>query len=606
MKNQNKNSSCVRYQLHQSCMDTSTQDNSNEMSDEFLIKDRNDEYKTEKCSPMVQCTDDSVSADSLNPVVFSSSSHEDNLKAKLDKSIEDNNDTECEKLLKTNTITKTLPIIVPGLDRAITSGNKKIVKIINSHICSNSSKIVSNFYKQYEEILKDTSVWMGTECSCSKTDTLKYEEKICDSSKILLIVEPNDESSNVQMENFHDFPIKVKTSSSFRRNESKAVAQGIIPELHQKLDRVPKSVAKRLFKKHSNLTMVCPSAFKSIGFGLEERSVSKINCISLFCRLKGIIPIGEYHFPLKIGDVQTDVFEGTSHFTSALHIGDKIHNHQQEAGTLGGFVKYYGIDTFLTCAHVIFGKSNISNLQKRYIHFNFHTLHNDDDTRPVQCTLIRHILNYETQESEMEVDDEESADDEEETTIDAALVLIQMPNIFHDSTGGPSCVRNDVSTHAITQPTQGSIETASCANNPVELRIKLNDCVDQTGDNLPALGLRSKYLNDNFYDSDDVHSRAIALSSFSGSQERLISAIKMNRVKIPLQCHVRMDTILMYNQYSIQNMDFGEGDSGTCIYAIETGSQETGCIGMLVGKSTSGECIFTPMKEILKALEVDI
>lgn len=113
-------------------------------------------------------------------------------------------------------------------------------------------------------------------------------------------------------------------------------------------------------------------------------------------------------------------------------------------------------------------------------------------------------------------------------------------------------------------------------------------------------------MNENVYDSDDVHSRAIALSSFSGKQERLISKIKRKIVSIPLQCHVRMDTIIMYNQYSIQNMDFREGDSGTCIYATEAGSQKTGCIGMLVGKSTSGECIFTPIKEILKALEVDI
>lgn len=454
-------------------MDTSIQKNSDEESDEFLIKDSRIE--------------------SLNHAVLCFPSHEDNLKANLDKSIEENNDLKCLQLLKTNTITEILPIIVPGLDRAITSGNKIIVNIINSYICSNSSEIVSIFYKQYEEILKNTSVWMGTECFCSKTDTLKYEEKICDSSKILLIVEPNDESNTVQIENFHDFPIKVQTSNSFSRNESKAAAQGKIPKLHQPLERVPKSVAKRLFKKHSNLTMVCPSAFKSIGFGSEKRSVSEKNCISLFCRVKGIIPIGEYHFPLKIGDILTDVLEGTSHFTSALHIGDKIHNQQHEAGTLGGFVKYYGSDTFLTCAHVIFGKSNISNLKSnKYVHFNVHTLRNEDDSKPLQCTVIRHILNFETHESEMEVDDEESAnDEEEETTIDAALVLIQMPDTLHASSGGPSCVCNGVSTHAIANPTQVSTETSSCAHKPVELRIKLNGNIGPTGDNLSALG---KYI----------------------------------------------------------------------------------------------------------------
>lgn len=61
----------------------------------------------------------------------------------------------------------------------------------------------------------------------------------------------------------------------------------------------------------------------------------------------------------------------------------------------------------------------------------------------------------------------------------------------------------------------------------------------------------------------------------------------------------------MYNQFVVQNMDFQEGDSGTCIYSPFTGSPDIGCIGMLIGKSTSGECIVTPMKEILKALEVN-
>lgn len=417
------------------------------------------------------------------------------LKPEFDKLIENNNDIECESFLASKSLTIMWPLIPVGLAKAVASGYTKIVKIIHSYIRSNSTKIIEAFNKKYEAILKDTKVWMGTKCSCCNKDTKEYENKLCGSSELILIVETNDQSNSINSEeNFLDFSIKVilVASSSFRINESKAVAKAIIPESHQKLDRVPKSIAKRLFKKHSNLTMVCPSAYKSIGFGSKKQAIIEINCISLFCRIKGIIPIGEYHFPLKIGDVQTDVLEGISHFTSALHIGDKIHNQQHEAGTLGGFVKYYGIDTFLTCAHVIFGKSNISNLEKRYIHFNCHTLHNDDDTRPVQFTLIRHILNYETQESEMDEDDQESANDEEEvTTIDAALLLIQMPNIFHDSIGGPSGVCNDVSTNAIAQPTHGITKTSSCAHNPVELSIQLNGNVDPTGDNSSALG---KYL----------------------------------------------------------------------------------------------------------------
>lgn len=170
----------------------------------------------------------------------------------------------------------------------------------------------------------------------------------------LLILGVDDEITYSDAKYFYGFEIRRYPNSSFRTNESRVVAErqlpasslDIVPEA--RLVKVPKFLAKELFKTHSNLTMICPSAFKSKGFGSKEHTVTDIDCISLFCRLKGIIPIGEPHFPLKINGFQTDVLEGTSYLTSAFHIGDQICNSEKETGTLGGFVKYYGFDTFLT------------------------------------------------------------------------------------------------------------------------------------------------------------------------------------------------------------------------------------------------------------------
>ncbi|CAC5380599.1 unnamed protein product [Mytilus coruscus] len=521
-----------------------------------------------------------------------SSKHNDYiLETKLYTSIDDNNDTEFQSLLKSNQLSFILPLLAPSLAKAVDSGNHKIVNIIRSHIVNKSSQILTEFRDKYKETLKDATVWIGTECSCNKIDERQYEDEMCEQPKPLFIVETNAESRTIKVEEkFHGFLIKVVTDNTLRKNESRNIEQNIKPETQQRLDRVPKSVAKRLFKKHSNLTMVCPSAYKSKGFGTDKFTIDKINCINLFCRIKGIIPIGEHHFPLKINGMLTNVLEGTSYLTSAVHIGDKIYNSNEEIGTLGGFVKYYGIDTFLTCAHVIFGKSNIANLQTKDIHFNCHTIRNDDKKEPVKCTLISHILKYDTEETPMEENDMESAESEEETSIDAALVFIQMPNTSNNPIGD-CCPIPD--------------STASSANKSVELRIKLQGYGDSTDDNLSALGLRSIYLNENFIDTDVKHSMAIALSAVTGKQERLISLSKSNKLSVLVPSHVRVDTNIMYNQFSIQNMDFQPGDSGTCIYTSFTGSDDIGCIGMLVGKSTSGECIVTPMKEILKAFEVD-
>lgn len=308
---------------------------------------------------------------------------------------------------------------------------------------------------------------MGTACSCNKVDERKYE-RMREQQNPLFIIETDDDSKTIKVEEkFHGFLIKVVTNNTLRKNESRSIEQNKILETQQRLERVPKFVAKRLFKKHSNLTMVCPTAYKSNGFGTDKFVIEKIDCINLFCRSKGIVPIGEHHFPLEINGTPTHVLEGTSYLTSAVHIGDKIYNSNQETGTLGGFVKYYGIDTFLTCAHVIFGKSNIADIKTKDIHFKCHTIKNDDDKEPVKCTLISHILRYDTKEY-MEVENleyAESTEFEEETSI-AALVLIQMPNSEDESMEGASALERN-------EAIQGFAAASNCSQKHVELRIKL-------------------------------------------------------------------------------------------------------------------------------------
>lgn len=107
-------------------------------------------------------------------------------------------------------------------------------------------------------------------------------------------------------------------------------------------------------------------------------------------------------------------------------------------------------------------------------------------------------------------------------------------------------------------------------------------------------------------DPDDVVSQALAVSSYSGKQEGYVILHKEKEVKIPIPTHVRTrDNIILYNQYSLQNMQFQDGDSGTCIYGKCMKSGKKGCIGMLIAKSTSGQYIITPMKDILNALGVN-
>ncbi|CAG2229590.1 unnamed protein product [Mytilus edulis] len=238
------------------------------------------------------------------------------------QSIKNKTPHECKSILESKMLHDFLPLLTTALANAVAAGNHEIGTIIHYYIIDNSPKILQLFHRTNGKILQDAKVWMGTECFCNKTEEGQYEDSICNKPRPLLVVEGNDALKSLEVQEFNGFQIKVITDSSIRRNESKVAAERQLPESQQKLEKIPKSVAKLRFKRHSNLTMIRPSAFKSIGFETPDHKVLETSCISLFCHIKGIIPIGEHHFPLKIKGVPTDVLEGTSYlqvqFISAI------------------------------------------------------------------------------------------------------------------------------------------------------------------------------------------------------------------------------------------------------------------------------------------------
>lgn len=58
----------------------------------------------------------------------------------------------------------------------------------------------------------------------------------------------------------------------------------------------------------------------------------------------------------------------------------------------------------------------------------------------------------------------------------------------------------------------------------------------------------------------------------------------------------------MYNQL-LMNLPLNLGDSGTCIYVIDSNQQKKGCLGMAIAFLSSGQCVITPLKEILKKMK---
>lgn len=130
----------------------------------------------------------------------------------------------------------------------------------------------------------------------------------------------------------------------------------------------------------------------------------------MFCRKKGIIPIGENHFSQFIDGVETDVLEGGPTLAANLHVGDAIGPYHSR-GTLGGFYEYMGRACFLTCAHVMY---DVQNLLKSPYDVTKHEAVNTylhTPSGPTECgSIIRRIFEH---------------DDPNVTSVDAALVEIK-------------------------------------------------------------------------------------------------------------------------------------------------------------------------------------
>ncbi|CAC5422105.1 unnamed protein product [Mytilus coruscus] len=221
----------------------------------------------------------------------------------------------------------------------------------------------------------------------------------------------------------NDFPktfwkvnVKYTINDKIEKNECKEIhkkLQTSLSEVHFLNKVVISGVdAKTVFTEHSNLTLICKSAFKSKGFLKNEHEFVDIPCVQLYCKSKGVIPVGESHFPKTICGLQTDILEGSPCYLAGIRVGDEIGTDEFKRGTLGGFLLVRGVKTFLTCLHVFL---NVDELSADNVSLNDEKLsmvklypRSSAVQNSHECGYIREIAFQ--------------VDNEKETSIDAALI----------------------------------------------------------------------------------------------------------------------------------------------------------------------------------------
>lgn len=290
----------------------------------------------------------------------------------------------------------------------------------NDTIKALSWKITREFYKKYEQSLKNNiiDIYPAYQCQCHN---LAQGQKCLLVSKKLIVIECIGEKTDVTPYTFWNFKLSYFENS--KKDESSMKPRYEMEEILQKIAHLsePSSysiflptldghVASSLFKKHRKLSLICPSTIKSSGYG-QKHTILACKCVQLFCHRKGIIPLGENHFPRNILGIPTDILQGRGQFASTkLRVGDKIGTATQQ-GTLGGFYDYLGHKCFLTCAHVLLGLNELTApLDDSSRNRQVDVMLDPQQGQQICGKLIRRIFSY---------------GDPGSTSVDAALVLIE-------------------------------------------------------------------------------------------------------------------------------------------------------------------------------------
>ncbi|XP_052084311.1 uncharacterized protein LOC127721578 [Mytilus californianus] len=298
--------------------------------------------------------------------------------------------------------------VLEGLSSSLINQDKDTSKVIAWFI---AKKLFLSLDKSIRENVTD--IWPAFMCNCHR------KQQICCSDKIVINIEMNklrpdlpDTFWKTDINYIFDDRVINKECSQVHKHLQNS--SGKIQFSNKK--SISGVDAKHLFMEHNNLTLICKSSFKSTGFLKEKHKVIEQSCFQLYCKRKGLIPIGENHFPSSFNGLITDVLEGSPHFLSQLKIGNQVGTDEYKRGTLGGFVQVRGDKAFLTCLHVFLSadelaSDNLSLDDEKTLPVKLYR----KNEHPLICGKIRDIA--------FEVDNEK------ETSIDAALVEIQTDSI---------------------------------------------------------------------------------------------------------------------------------------------------------------------------------
>ncbi|XP_056007396.1 uncharacterized protein LOC125665437 isoform X2 [Ostrea edulis] len=346
------------------------------------------------------------------------------------------------------------------------------------------------------------------------------------------------------------------------------------------LPTVTESEARELFRKHSNLTMISASPYKSVGYSKGKHRVVEKLCISLFCLHKGYIPYGEEQFPKKIRDVEVDVQEGYCYFGAGRSLELGGHIKRLMNGSIGGFVDLPNSKVgLITCAHVVFSSEQLMMLrngQRPSTDIEVEAFDKGSHSYKVCGKCIHADFPHVYKIGNPHLFTSASKD----PNVDVALIEVHEDiNTFEFRT-----VPSEQLQSAGFDPTNPPVFSGEVASLPDPDPVhKVSGQIPNKLDSVVKYGAVTGFTIGNLYHSH-AHVRFV--------QESL---------KLPGDLHCAV----MCDQIEIQNLPHGQffvcGDSGSFVFCINP-DKTLSCLGMAVGVSTRESCLVTPIDRILDNL----
>ncbi|XP_056007785.1 uncharacterized protein LOC125666670 isoform X2 [Ostrea edulis] len=344
------------------------------------------------------------------------------------------------------------------------------------------------------------------------------------------------------------------------------------------LPKVTESEARELFRKHSNLTLISASPYKSMGYSKGRHRVVEKLCISLFCLHKGYIPYGEEQFPKKISDVEVDVQEGYCYFGAGRSLELGGHINRLGSGSIGGFVDLPNSKVgLITCAHVVFSSEQLVMLRNGHrpsTNIEVEAFDKGSHSYKVCGKCVRadfpHVYKIGTPHLFTSASKDPNVDvalievDEDINTFEFRAVPSEQLQSAGFDPSNPPVFTGDIVSLPDPDPVHNVIG-------------KIPDKLDS----VVKYGAVTGFTIGNLYHSP-VHVRFV--------QESL---------NLPGNLH----SAIMCDQIEIRNLPHGQffvcGDSGSFVFCINP-DKTLSCLGMAVGLTSRESCLVTPIGRILE------